>query len=157
MSRMRCSSVLLTSLLLLAVGSREAKAQPGLTGLSVSGSPAPMIVSTAVAGSQPTAVVNTATTYDVTAKLQAGIKKIVGQIDAAMPFGTTLTINLTAVSGATSLGAVALDMTARDLEINVSKENRTTSGITYTFTATVAAGVIPSQTRTVTLTLLDYP
>lgn len=157
MSFVRRSAVMLSALMLLLSGSRVASAQPGQTALSVSGGPVSLIVNTAVAGSQPTAAVYSAASYMVTAKKTAGIKKIVGSINALMPANTTLEIELVAVSGATGLGPVALDMTPRDLEINISRENATIAGIIYTFTATVAAGVIPSQTRIVTLTLLNYP
>jgi hypothetical protein len=50
-----------------------------------------------------------------------------------------------------------LDMTSRDIVVNIAKENGSTLPITYVFSATVAAGVIPLQTRTVTLTLSAYP
>ena len=75
-----------------------------------------------------------------------------------MPAGTILTATLAAPSGATSLGAVSLDTTPRDVVVNIAGINPGTSqGITYGFSATVAAGVIASQTRTVTLTLANFP
>jgi hypothetical protein len=148
---------MLSTLMLLLGSSRVASAQAGLTALSVSGGPVSLIVNTALAGTEPTAAVYSTASYTVTAKKTAGVKKIVGSINAPMPANTTLTIELVAVSGATSLGPVALDMTPRDLEINISKENATNAGIIYTFTATVAAGVIPAQSRIVTLTLVNYP
>lgn len=157
MSFVRRSAVILTTLMLLAGSIRVASAQAGLTALSVSGGPVSLIVNTALAGNQPTVATYTGASYTVTAKKTAGIKKIVGSINAPMPANTIMTIELAAVTGATSLGPVALDMTPRDLEINISKENATIAGITYTFTATVAAGVIPAQSRIVTLTLVNYP
>lgn len=143
--------------LLICAASLPAAAQPGQTALSVSGPPASMIIATSIAGNQPTNIVQAGTSYTVTAKKSAGTKKIVGQLSAPMPTGTTLTINLAAVIGSVSTGAVALDMTARDLVISVERENATSAAITYTFAATVAAGVVPAQTRTVIFTLLNYP
>ena len=146
---------LCTLLLLLAGWTKAAQGQ--FTLLSVSGSPAAFTVTTATAGLQPAALSNSATTYFVKAKNPAGPQKITAQLDSPMPTGTTLTISLVAPSGATSLGAVSLDATARDVVVNIDKENGSSYSITYTFTATVAAGVVPSQSRTVTLTMSSYP
>ena len=90
-------------------------------------------------------------------KKAAGPQRIAAQLDSPMPTGTTLTLTMGPPSGATSLGPVALDMSARDIVVNIARINGSTLPITYVFTATVAAGVLPSQTRTVTLTLSTYP
>ena len=50
-----------------------------------------------------------------------------------------------------------MDATARNVEVNIARNRGTTLGIPHVFTATVAAGVVPSQTRTVTLTMSSYP
>ena len=144
-----------TSAILLAGCAEATWAQA--TALTVSGSPAPFVLSTAVAGSQPTALANNSTTYFVKAKNSAGAQKITAQLDAPMPPGTTLTIQLGTPAGATNLGAVPLDAIPRDVVVNIAKENGVTLGVTYGFTATVAAGVLSTQTRTVTLTLSSYP
>jgi len=140
---------------LMAGQTKDAQAQ--VTALSVSGSPSPFTITTAVAGSQPAALTNSVTTYFIKAKHPGGAQKISAQLDAPMPLGTTLTVQMVASPGATSLGAVSLDATVRDIVINIDKENGSTYGITYVFTATVAAGVIPTQTRTVTFTESAYP
>ncbi len=127
------------------------------TVLTVSGSPAAFNVTTAVAGSQPVVLTNAITTYFVKAKNVAGPQKITAHLDMPMPAGTTLTLTMAAPAGATSLGPVTLDATDRDIVINIAKENGSTYGITYVFTATVSAGVLASQTRTVTLTESTYP
>ena len=145
----------LCTVLLLSGWSQAARAQ--FTVLSVSGSPASFTISTAMAGLQPAGFPNAATTYFVKAKNPAGPQRITARLDSPMPAGTTLTISLVASPGATSLGAVSLDATARDVVVNIDKENGASYGITYTFTATVAAGVVPSQSRTVTLTMSSYP
>ena len=56
-----------------------------------------------------------------------------------------------------SSGAVALDVTTRDMVTNITTVFNSTQTITYVLSATVAAGVIPIQTRTVTITVLNYP
>ena len=146
---------LCTFALLLTGWAKAAQAQ--FTLLSVSGSPAPFTITTAVAGSQPAALTNSVTTYFIKAKHPGGAQRIAAQLDAPMPLGTTLTVQMVASPGATSLGAVSLDATVRDIVINIDKENGSTYGITYVFTATVTAGVIPTQTRTVTFTESAYP
>ena len=78
-------------------------------------------------------------------------------LNVPMPAGTTITLQMGASAGATSLGPVTLDMTSRDIVVNIDRENGSTFPITYVFSATVAAGVIPSQTRTVTFTMASYP
>jgi hypothetical protein len=119
--------------------------------LSVSGNPAAMNVNAATAGSQPTQVTNSATTYAVTTNQSA--RKITGKLDSVMPDSVTLKINLTAPTGGTSLGDVTLTASDQDLVTGVSQLAEASLGITYKLSATVAAGVVSSTSRTVTLTL----
>ena len=156
MTSVKLRIVTLCTFILLLTGWVKA-AQAQVTALSVSGSPAPFTVTTAVAGSEPAPITNSVTTYYVRARHPGGAQKISARLDAPMPLGTTLTIQMVASPGATSLGAVSLDATLRDLVINIDREPGTTYGITYVFTATVAAGVISTQTRTVTFTESAYP
>jgi hypothetical protein len=155
MSPTRRFTVTLCAFVLLLAG-RTTVAHAQFTILTVSGSPAAFTVSAAVAGSQPTAL-SSALTYFIKSKHPAGAQKISAQLDSPMPAGTTLTLQMVPPSGATSLGAVSLDATVRDIIVNIDKENGSTYGMTYTFSATVAAGVVPSQSRTVTLTMSSYP
>jgi hypothetical protein len=124
--------------------------------LSVSGNPGTMTVSSAVAGSQPLTITNNGTTYTVSALLIQP-KKITAQVNTNMPTAVTLTILLVAPSGATSAGRVALDNVPRDVVTNITNTLPQARAIEYQLTATVAAGVIPTTTRTVTLTLVNYP
>jgi hypothetical protein len=151
----RLASILLLVLGLLPLGSRPAAAQ--FLGLTVSGSPATMTInSVTAAGQQPTPKVDASTTYKVLVFL-APAKKITARLNANMPAGVTLTAQLGAPGGATSNGAIALDVTSRDLVTNISNAFNSTQTITYTLSATVFAGVVPLQSRTVTLTLVNYP
>ena len=155
MNPMRRSTVALCVLLLVIGWTKAAQAQA--TVLTVSGSPGAFTVSTAVAGSQPLGLSNSSTTYFVRVRNSEGVKKIIAQLNSPMPVGTSLTLAMAAPPGASSLGAVSLDATGRDIVVNIEKENGVTLGVTYAFTATVAAGVVPVQSRTVTLTLVNFP
>jgi broad specificity polyphosphatase/5'/3'-nucleotidase SurE len=144
-----------TSAILLAGCAEAAWAQAKV--LTVSGSPTPFTVSTAIAGSQPAPISNSGTTYFVKVKKSAGAQRIAAQLNTPMPIGTTVTIQMAPPAGATGLGPVALDMTPRDIVVNIGRNNGSNQAITYVLTATVAAGVVPSQTRIVTLTMSSYP
>jgi hypothetical protein len=52
---------------------------------------------------------------------------------------------------------VNLDSAPRDVAIATTPPFYTNVNITYTFTASVSAGVLPASARVVTFTLLDYP
>ena len=145
--------LLLTAVLPVVLG-RTAAAQ--VPTISTSGNPAAMTISTAVAGSQPTGVSNSATTYS-TANLQGGQpQKITAGLSANMPTGVTLTVSLAVDASATSVGAISLDVTARNVVINIDADQIART-ITYQLSALASAGVIASQTRTVTFTISDYP
>jgi hypothetical protein len=129
----------------------------GAQTLGVSGNPGLLRVSTAVAGSQPVAVSNSVTTYTVTTPNPNRTYAITMQLNANMPVGTTLTATLAPPPGATSVGAVSLDVTPRNVVTGIPRRVDSTQGITYTFTATAAAGVVPNSSRTVTLTIIQFP
>jgi hypothetical protein len=129
----------------------------GAQSLSVTGAPATMIVTTAVAGSEPTPVVAAGGTYRVKTTKNAGAQKVTGALSANMPAGVTLAIQLDPPTGATTLGAVTLSTTARDLVTNITNTAFESPNITYTLSATVAAGVVPLGSRIVTLTITTWP
>jgi hypothetical protein len=132
---------------LLLVASHSAGAQLGNIG--------PLAVTTAVAGSQPAPIVAmSAYAGPVTF---TGQMRIVCSLNANMPTGTTLAVRLTAPTGGTSLGDVNLDVTPRNIVVAVVPAFLNNVTIRYTFTPTVAAGVLPLTTRTATYTLLTYP
>lgn len=127
--------------------------------LSVSGAPALMRISNATAGSEPVGLTNVAGgTYTVTTGNANRTYAITAQLNANMPTGTTLFARLDAPpGGAVSLGAVALDITARNLVTGIVKNSNATQNIYYDFAATAAAGVIPLSSRTVTFTVVRFP
>jgi hypothetical protein len=121
--------------------------------ISVSGDPGALIVNSATAGSQPDAATDATTSYAVTTN--GSSKKVTGEIDSAMPANTTLAVTLTAPSGGSSAGQVTLTTSAADLVTGISTLAESGMTISYNFSATAAAGVVASDTRTVTLTLTD--
>jgi hypothetical protein len=133
-----------------------AVAQGTVGTLTVGTAPSLLRVSTAVAGLEPNPVSGTST-YTIRAAKANKPQKVTAQLNAAMPAGVTLTIELTAPTGATSNGPVALDATIRDLVGNITNTTAEVGTITYTLTATTAAGVLAAQSRTVTLTVTAWP
>jgi hypothetical protein len=118
--------------------------------VSVSGTPT-LTINAAVAGSAPTTVTATGSTYSVTTNQSTA--KITAAIDAAMPTGVTLSTTLAAPSGATSAGIKSLSASAVDVVTGITKLNASGLAITYQLDATSAAGVVASATRTVTYTI----
>ena len=141
-------------------GAARAEAQSGtqLVGFAVNainviaftGAPSLTVV-TAVAGANPTTVTNSTARWAVTTN-QTGAK-ITGSIGSAMPAGLTLSANLAAPTGGTSLGYRALGTVAVDLVTNVTKRNQVNRVVNYRLAATAAAGVVTSSTRVVTYTI----
>jgi len=117
--------------------------------IAVSGSPS-LTISTAVAGNAPTSVTANAT-YAITTN--ESNRKITAQLDENMPSGLALTIELAAPTGATSAGAQSLSTDAADLVTGVSLLNESGLSMSYTLSATAAAGVVASSSRTVTFTV----
>jgi hypothetical protein len=115
-----------------------------------------LTVSIATAGGQPASVSNTATAYTVSVHKTATMK-ITGQLDSSMPLNVSLRLSLAPSTGATSAGLVSLDTIGRDLLTHITNQALETHGITYQLTATVAAGVVQSSFRTITLTLVTSP
>lgn len=133
-----------------------AAAQGTIGTITVGANPSLLRVSTAVAGFEPNAVTATSTAT-VKANKANKPQKVTGQLNTAMPVGVTLTIEITAPTGATSNGPVALDGTIRDLVGNITNVTAEVETITYTLSATAAAGVVTATTRTVTLTVTAWP
>jgi hypothetical protein len=120
--------------------------------MSVSGNPAALNITAAVAGSGPTSVTDASTTWAITTN-QTGTK-VTAALDLAMPAGLTLGLTLGAPSGATPIADVALGTVAADVVTGITKLNESGKTITYTLSATAAAGVVASADRTVTYTVV---
>jgi hypothetical protein len=124
--------------------------------ITVGGNPGLLRINAATPGMEPNPAV-AVTSYTVEAAKANKPQKVTGEIDMAMPAGVTLTIELSAPTGAASNGPVALDATARDLVGNIRNTNPELGTITYTLSTTVAVGVVTPQSRTVTLTVTSWP
>jgi hypothetical protein len=113
------------------------------------GSPS-LVINTATAGSNP-ASATAAATWAVTTN-QTGAK-ITASIGSNMPAGLTLSVDLSAPAGGSSAGAQSLSTTAVDLVTTITKVAQSALSVNYSLTATAAAGVVSSTTRTVTYTI----
>ena len=110
-----------------------------------------LTITTAVAGSAPTAATDATAKWAVTCN-QTGAK--ISASTPAMPAGLTLSVNLTAPAVGTSLGLLSIGTGASvDLVTGITKTNGANLGVTYQLDATVAAGVVVSSTRLVTYTI----
>jgi hypothetical protein len=121
--------------------------------ITVSGNPGALIVITAVPGSQPTAVTDATTTYAITTNVAS--KRITGALNTVMPDNTALKVTLVAPTGGTSSGQVTLTATAQNLVTGISTLAESGLSISYNFSATLAAGVVESAQKTLTLTVID--
>ena len=122
--------------------------------VSVSGDPGMLIVNSAMAGSNPNPVNDASSTYGFNIN-SSGQHKISGAINSAMPPNTSLTVTLEAPPGAGSYsaGPVTLSVTPQVLVGGlISGLNQVGLGITYEFSASVAAGIV-SSSKTVTFTI----
>jgi hypothetical protein len=120
--------------------------------LAVSGNPAPLVVSAAVAGVAPTSETASTTTYAIsTNELN---QKIVASLDQALPSGVGLDVTLAAPAGASSRGAVPLATAGADVVTGISSTAASALPITYRLNATASASVV-SATRTVTYTIVS--
>jgi hypothetical protein len=117
--------------------------------IAFTGSPS-LVINTAVAGGNPSSA-TVAVTWAVTTNQSNA--KITASLNAALPADVTLTVDLTAPAGAASAGAQSLGTTSVDLVTGMTQVAQSALGVTYTLSATAAAGVVPSTTRTVTYTI----
>lgn len=82
-------------------------------------------------------------------------KKISAFLDADMPQGLSLQVNLSPPTGARTLGTQTLSATPIDLVLEVSMVNASGLPMVYTFSTDAKSGVVPNTTRIVTYTLID--
>ena len=155
---MNAKNILATTILLASAASAAAAQTAtqtvtfqvdAINQIAFSGSPS-LVINTASAGVDPTAATATAS-WAVTTN-QTG-SKITASIGSVMPTGVTLAVTLAAPAGATSAGAQSLSTTAVDLVTGLTKVAQGALGVTYSLSATAAAGVVSSTSRTVTYTI----
>lgn len=117
--------------------------------ITFSGSPS-LVISTATAGSDPSNA-TAAGTWAVTTN-QTGAK-ITASIGSNMPSGLTLSVNVAAPSVGASTGSQTLSTTAVDVITGITKHAQSGMSLSYSLSATAAAGVVSSTSRTVTYTI----
>lgn len=123
--------------------------------LVVSGNPSPLIIDTPVSSlAGQRSVSDRNTRYSLTTNVDN--MKIVASISEKMPAGTSLRIRLTS-SKAVSNGTVDLTgaLTPVDVVTGIQRGSDVDQSIDYTFSATADVGEVPTQSRTVTLTLTN--
>lgn len=120
--------------------------------LAVSGNPAPLIVSAAIAGEAPTSATASTTTYAISTNEVN--QKIVASLDQPLPAGIGLEVTLAAPTGASSRGATTLATSGSDVVTGIAPIASSALPITYRLNATVSAPVT-SVTRTITYTIIS--
>ncbi|HXX64040.1 MAG TPA: hypothetical protein VEO56_09595 [Bacteroidota bacterium] len=126
----------------------------GVTRLSVSGNPLPLVITKAGDALSPVSVSDGSTHYSLVTNLEN--VRISASINRQMPRGTSLSVRLESLRG-TSCGEVDLSQ-ATSPRVLVSRIGRGTeqgSRIFYTFSASREIREMQSQSRTITLTLTD--
>ena len=121
--------------------------------IGVSGNPAPLVVSTATAGSAPTSVTAGGSSYAITTN--EANKKITASIDQALPAGVQLEVSLDAPSGAASVGQVVLTTAPADVVTGISAISAASLAITYRLSASATVQMPTAATRTVTFTVVS--
>ena len=150
---------ILATMALLATAGSVAQAQSAnqtvnfevtaINQLSVGGA-VTLTVNTATAGSTPTAA-TASSSYAITTN--GSNMKITAGLDGDMPAGLTLTANLAAPGVGTSAGVKPLADADTDLVTGITQVNASGVSIGYSLTATLAAGVVPAASKTVTYTI----
>jgi hypothetical protein len=126
--------------------------------IATSGNPGALTISTGTAGTDAlTAVSDASTTYSITQNFGATVK-ITANLDAVLPAGYALSINLASAKG-TSAGTVdisnATSASALSVVTAIAKGADAGKAITYTFSANASAGTLTSTAKVVTLTLTN--
>jgi len=120
--------------------------------LALTGSPSPLVVSSAVAGFAPASVTAGGTSYAISTN--ESNQKIIASIDATMPAGLNLEVSLAAPAGAASRGSVTLGTAGADVVTGISATAASALPITYRLNTTPSAQ-IAVESRTVTFTIVS--
>jgi hypothetical protein len=124
-----------------------------LSQIAVTGSPEPLVINTASAGSAPSAVTNSGTSYGITTN--ESNQKITASLNQSMPAGVSLAVSLAAPSGAASAGSIELGTAAADVVTGISAVSASSLPITYRLSAAPGAGMSAPALRTVTFTIVS--
>jgi hypothetical protein len=114
-----------------------------------------LTISVATPGGQPVSSTNSTGKYSVHAV--SGRMKVTAQLDTPLPSGVTLTITLSAPSGAVSLGSTVLSTSSQNVVRYVPVGDYTNLAVNLELSSSVTAGVVPYNTSHIILTLVDDP
>lgn len=114
--------------------------------------PASLHIKEAIPGRQPLSVTDSSTMCSLIVS-SGKLVTLLAALDSPLQAHTTLKMRLDLKGYSTS--SIALGSVPRDLTPKISEGAYETIRVTYEYEATVAAGVIPQQTRTLFLTLLE--
>jgi hypothetical protein len=126
--------------------------------IAITGAPVTLTITTGTAGTDAlTPVSDATTTYSVTHNSASSLK-LTANLDAALPAGYMLQINLApSATKGTSSGTIdisnATSSSAATVVTAIPKGADASRPITYTFSANASAGALASTAKTVTLTL----
>ena len=120
--------------------------------IAVSGTTAPLVINSASAGSAPTSVTSSGSTYAISTNEVN--QKITASLDQALPAGVSLEVSLAAPGGAASAGSVALGTANADVVTGISSLAASALPITYRLSATPVAQ-FSASTRTITFTIVS--
>ncbi|MGB2983334.1 MAG: hypothetical protein WBC63_05665 [Candidatus Bipolaricaulia bacterium] len=124
--------------------------------LAISVAAVTLTIDSATAGSEPDDVTDNSTaTYALTTNAATDAKKITAAIDTDMPSNVSLYLTLGAPTGGTSPGELLISATPADVVTAIETVAESTLSMTFRLSATVAAGVVASASKTLTLTLTD--
>jgi len=126
--------------------------------IAVSADPGALTISNGTAGVDAlTPATDNSTTYSITQNVGNTVK-ITAYMDAVLPAGYTLTLDMASTKGS-SAGSTdisnATSGSAVDIVTAINKGADAGQGISYSFSANASAGTLSSTTRTVTLTLTN--
>lgn len=120
--------------------------------ITFSSNPSPLTITQAIPGRNPLCVIDTSTTCDLIVSPKKTVT-ILAALDSPLPPHTTLKIGLFFPHQKSSL--FSLGPTPQPITSPIPEGFYNSICVTYEYAATVAAGVIPPQTKTIFFTLLE--
>lgn len=118
--------------------------------IALTGDPQALVVYSAVAGFAPDPTTDDMTTYSVEIVESSDIEV---RLDAPLPADVMLYVRMEPPPGASSAGLVALSTTPQVLVGSIPPGTYSSLSITYELWATVAAGVVPLDSRQVSFSV----
>jgi hypothetical protein len=122
--------------------------------IKVSGNPQPLIIHKAKAGKEPESAVDTSTTYTLQVPPNATTTLSVS-IDSPMPEGTNLFVSLSTPGEHNKSPTIPLKVVPQVVLTRILAGIYEDLTITYEYSATVAAGIVPLSSKNIVFTLTE--